>query len=151
MTTPSLFRAGRALSAVVLSCLVAGLATPASADAIAPTMSATAHASNKHKLKIEAGVSKSRIKLGETTKVTGSLKETGGLESAAIEGGEPIVVQRLAGNVWVDVASGTCRPNGNFSLSVSFSLRASLTLRVYHPETDLYWSASSSTFALLVI
>jgi hypothetical protein len=35
--------------------------------------------------------------------------------------------------------------------SLSFSIRASLTLRVYHPETDLYVSAVSSVIGLVVI
>jgi len=138
----------RILTALVIACTVAGLA-PAVASADPAPVPTAQQGHKKHKVKLEASAEKAKVKVGEETKIKGSLAELTGLESVSTS--EPIIVQRLDGNVWVDVATGGCRPNGIFRLSLSFSIRASLTLRVYHPETDLYVSATSSIFALLVI
>ena len=142
----------RLLSALAVSLLVAGLA-PAVASA-APATSAAPSASQghkKHKMKVDAKVAKSRIKAGETTQVRGNLTDLTPNESFGAITAEPVVVQRLQGSTWVDVADGTCSPDGAFVLDLSFSLHASLSLRVFHPETDLYVSAYSSIFALVVL
>ena len=138
----------RIFTALVIACTIAGLA-PAVANADPAPVPVAQQGHKKHKLKLEASADKSRVKVGEETKIKGSLAELTGLESATTN--EPIIVQRLDGHVWVDVATGGCRPNGNFRLNLSFTIRASLTLRVYHPETDLYVSATSSLIALVVI
>ncbi len=138
----------RILTALVIACTVAGLAPAVSSAATAPVPVAQ-QGHKKHKAKLDAGVEKAKVKVGEETKIKGSFADLGGLE--AVSGGEPVIVQKLVGNVWVNLTTGTCRPNGNFRFSLSFSLRASLTLRVFHPETDLYLSVSSNLFALVVI
>ncbi|WP_290058951.1 hypothetical protein [Amycolatopsis solani] len=142
MSKPSHF-----VSALVVACTVA-LAAPAIALAAAGPAPAAVHG-KKHKAKVEAKADKSRVKVGEETKIKGSFADLGGLESVA--GGEPVIVQQLQAGVWVNLTTGTCRPNGNFVFSLSFSVRASLTLRVYHPETELYVSAVSSVIGLVVI
>lgn len=135
------------VSALVIACTVA-LAAPAVALAAAGPAPAAVQG-HKHKAKLEAKADKSRVKVGEETKIKGSFADLGGQESVA--GGEPVIVQQLQAGVWVNLSTGTCRPNGNFVFSLSFSLRATLTLRVYHPETDLYVSAVSSVFGVVVI
>ncbi|UOX84985.1 hypothetical protein MUY14_24565 [Amycolatopsis sp. FBCC-B4732] len=141
MSKPSNF-----VSALVVACTVA-LAAPAVALAAAGPVPAAVQG-KKHKAKVEAQADKKSVKVGETAKIKGSFADLGGQESIA--GGEPVIVQQLRAGVWVDLSTGTCRPNGNFVFSLSFSVRASLTLRVYHPETELYVSAVSSVIGLVV-
>ncbi|MCR6488080.1 hypothetical protein M8542_35165 [Amycolatopsis sp. OK19-0408] len=136
------------VSALVIACTVA-LAAPAVALAATGPAPAVVHGKKKHKAKVDAKADKSRVKVGETTRIKGSFADLGGEE--AITGGEPVIVQQLRAGVWVNLTTGTCRPNGNFVFSLSFSVRASLTLRVFHPETDLYVSAVSSVIGLVVI
>jgi hypothetical protein len=144
MNTP--LSAKRILTALMISCCVAGLAPAAAIAAPAPVAS-----HHKHKVKLDAQLEKTRVNKGESTKIKGNLSELSGMES--VTGDEPLVVQRLdlATKTWVDVTSTSCRPNGRYSVSVSFSFSANLSLRIYHPETDLYASAYSSVFALLVL
>jgi len=60
-------------------------------------------------------------------------------------------VQQLQAGAWVNLADTTCRPNGGFSFSLSFSVSATVSLRLYHPESTLYAAAySSSTLTLRV-
>ncbi|WP_370972635.1 hypothetical protein [Amycolatopsis sp. cg9] len=143
MSKPSNF-----VSALVVACTVA-LAAPTVALAAGGPVPAAVQGSKKHKAKVEAKVEKNRVKVGEETKIKGSFADLGGQESVA--GGEPVIVQQLQAGVWVNLSTGTCRPNGNFVFSLSFSVRASVTLRVYHPETELYVSAVSSVIGLVVI
>ncbi|SEF34035.1 hypothetical protein SAMN05421837_107177 [Amycolatopsis pretoriensis] len=135
------------VSALVIACTVA-LAAPAVALAAAGPAPSVVQG-KKHKAKVEAKADKSRVKVGEETKIKGSFADLGGQES--LSGGEPVIVQQLKAGVWVNLSTGTCRPNGNFVFSLSFSLRATVTLRVFHPETDLYVSAVSSVFGVVVI
>ncbi|MFJ7217110.1 hypothetical protein [Amycolatopsis sp. NPDC098790] len=134
------------VSALVIACTVA-LAVPAAAVAV--TGPTAVQGPKKHKAKIEAKADKSRVKVGEETKIKGSFADLGGQES--LTGGEPVIVQQLQAGVWVNLSTGTCRPNGNFVLSLSFSVRASVSLRVFHPETDLYVSAVSGVFGVVVV
>ena len=136
------------VSALVVACTVA-LAAPAVAVAAGGPAPAVVQGHPKHKAKLEAKADKTQVKVGEETKIKGSFADLGGQESVA--GGEPVIVQQLQGGVWVNLSSGTCRPNGNFVFSLSFSVRATLSLRVYHPETDLYVSAVSSVIGLVVL
>ncbi|VVJ16774.1 Uncharacterised protein [Amycolatopsis camponoti] len=136
------------VSALVIACTVA-LAAPTVALAATGPAPAVVQGKKKHKAKVEAKADKNRVKVGEETKIKGSFADLGGQES--VSGGEPVIVQQLKAGVWVDLTTGTCRPNGNFVFSLSFSVRASLTLRVFHPETELYVSAVSSVIGLVVI
>ncbi|MDT7797275.1 MAG: hypothetical protein QOI78_708 [Actinomycetota bacterium] len=135
------------VSALVVACTVA-LAAPTVAMAAAGPAPAVVHG-KKHKAKLEAKAEKTRVKVGEETKIKGSFADLGGQES--VSGGEPVVVQQLRGNVWVDLTTGTCKPNGVFKFSVSFTIRANVTLRVFHPETDLYVSVASGLISLVVL
>jgi hypothetical protein len=135
------------VSALVIACTVA-LAAPT--VALAATGSAPAAVQGKkHKAKIEAKADKNRVKVGEEAKIKGSFADLGGQES--LSGGEPVIVQQLNAGVWVNLSTGTCRPNGNFVFSLSFSVRASLTLRVVHPETDLYVGVVSNLIGIVVV
>ncbi|MFE0026625.1 hypothetical protein [Amycolatopsis sp. NPDC059021] len=106
----------------------------------------------KGKVKVDAKLDKGKVKKGEKVKLTGKLgvEAPGGLD--AITTDEPLIVQQqVSAGAWIDIATSSCRPNGGFSLSLSFNVSASLSLRVYHPETTIYASAYSSVFALVVI
>jgi len=135
------------VSALVVACAVA-LAVPAVAAAAAGPAPAAVQG-HKHQAKLDANADKTHVKVGEETKIKGSFADLGRQES--FTGGEPVIVQQLQAGVWVNLSTGTCRPNGNFVFSLSFSVRASLSLRVYHPETDLYVSAVSSVIGLVVL
>ncbi|MEV7552504.1 hypothetical protein AB0N89_23075 [Amycolatopsis sp. NPDC089917] len=101
----------------------------------------------EEKVKIEAKADKSKVK-GRLDVVADSAAGEGRDATGALE---LIVVQKLVAGVWVDLSNGSCKPNGSFVLSLSFSVKASLTLRVYHPETTLYASATSSVFGVVVV
>ncbi|PXY25084.1 hypothetical protein [Prauserella endophytica] len=140
MVSTSSARRLRLLTAL-LACLVV-FAAPATA---------AASAGPKGQLKVHAKADKSVVKVNEKVKIKGGLDVlSGGSGHDATSGREPVLLQSLQAGVWVNVSTGWCRPNGGFSLSVSFDLAASLSLRVFHPETDLYASAYSGVFSLVV-
>ncbi|EMD23858.1 hypothetical protein [Amycolatopsis azurea] len=136
------------VTGIVLAGLVpaAAVASPAS-----PTSSEQTSVYKKKKVKLEAKADKSKVKVGEETKLKGRLDVVADDGRDAADALELIIVQKLVAGVWVDLSNGSCRPNGSFSLSLSFSVKASLTLRVYHPETTLYASATSSVFGVVVV
>jgi len=136
------------VTGIVLAGLVpaAAVASPAS-----PTSSEQTSVHKKKKVKLEAKADKSKVKVGEETKLKGRLDVVADDGRDAADALELIIVQKLVAGVWVDLSNGSCRPNGSFSLSLSFSVKASLTLRVYHPETTLYASATSSVFGVVVV
>jgi hypothetical protein len=135
------------VSALVIACTVALAAPTVALAATGPAPAAVQ--GKKHKAKLEAKAEKTRVKVGEETKIKGSFADLGGQES--LSGGEPVVVQQLKGGVWVDLTTGTCKPNGVFKFSVSFRIRANVTLRVFHPETELYVGVVSSLIGIVVI
>jgi hypothetical protein len=114
-------RITRCLAALVL-CLVAIVMTPAVSSAAPAAAPPTA--------KLEAKLLDSKVKVNSKARIRGKLDLD--VRAAALE---PVVVQRLEAGVWVDVQSTTCRPNNSFLLSVSFSISASYTLRLFHPTT----------------
>lgn len=136
------------VSALVIACTVA-LAAPTVALAATGPAPAAVQGKKKHKAKLEAKAEKTRVKVGEETKIKGSFADLGGQES--VSGGEPVIVQQLKAGVWVDLTTGTCKPNGVFRFSVSFRIRANVTLRVFHPETELYVGVVSSLIGIVVI
>ncbi|NKQ54795.1 hypothetical protein HFP15_18075 [Amycolatopsis sp. K13G38] len=108
-----------------------------------------APAAPKAKVAVHAKAEKDRVRVGEKLKIDGSLDLA---RESRIDGGtEPVVVQSLQGGMWVDLDSDSCHPDGTFGISVSFDFSAQLTLRVFHPETDLYASAYSDVFGVLVL
>ncbi|WP_181771082.1 hypothetical protein [Amycolatopsis pittospori] len=132
----------RAFTALAISCaLVAGLAPAASA--IGSPVPAAPEISKK-KVKLDASLSKKQAKVNEKVTLKGALREEGA-RADGTESLEAIIVQQLQGSVWVNIADTTCRPNSTFSLKLSFSLSAVITLRAYHPETTLYASAYTSS------
>ncbi len=158
MNNTPISRIARAFTVLVAGCVLAGL-VPATSAAAAPASSSSSEQSSVHKkkkkVKLEAKADKDKVKVGENTKVKGRLDVVaeGGDAVEGTEALELVIVQKLVAGVWVDLTTSQarCKPNGKFVLNLSFSLRASLTLRVYHPETDLYLSATSSIFGLVVI
>ena len=152
MTKKSVRVAGLAV-AIVVGCV--GLATPAAAGSVGVTGGSVAGIAHKSPVKLDAKPDKSTVKVGEHTKIRGHLTLSpadGGAVAAAPAGGVDVVfVQRLVAGVWVNIVSRPCAAGGDFSFDVSFTVAASLTLRVFAPETDIYAAASSDVFALVVI
>lgn len=127
------------LVALLVGCTMLAAAPAATATPAAP----------KSKIHVHAKADKDRVRVGEKVKISGGLDESA---ASRMDGGaEPVIVQSLQAGVWVDLSTGSCRPNGLFSINLSFSVSAQLTLRVYHPETAVYASAYSSVFGLLVL
>ncbi|EME62904.1 hypothetical protein H074_06734 [Amycolatopsis decaplanina DSM 44594] len=123
---------------------MAGLAPAASAtDSPAPVPAAAE--AGKKKVKLDASLNKKEAKVNEKVTLKGSLQAEEGARSDGTDSLEAIIVQQLQGSVWVNIADTTCRPNSTFSLQLSFSLSAVITLRAYHPETTLYASAYTSS------
>ncbi|WP_410588625.1 hypothetical protein [Amycolatopsis sp. lyj-23] len=131
--------ARRILSALVVGLFLAGLA-PAVAGA-APLSSAAVEAGKK-KVAVEGKLGKDHVKVNERVDLKGNLKVLGAARS---EGSvETVVVQQLKAGAWVNIADTNCRPNGGFSVNLSFSVSATVSLRLYHPETTLYAAAYSA-------
>ncbi|RSM60924.1 hypothetical protein DMH03_19590 [Amycolatopsis sp. WAC 01376] len=135
----------RAFAALAISCaLVAGLAPAASAIGAPAPVPASSEAGKK-KVKLDASLSKKQVKVNEKVTLKGSLRAEDGARTDGTDSLEAIIVQQLQGSVWVNIADTTCRPNSTFSLKLSFSFSAVITLRAYHPETTLYASAYTSS------
>jgi len=142
--------AGMRMSPLVrtLAALTVGCAALTATPVIASAAPAAVHAPAKHKMKVQAAAAKGKVKKGEHTQVKGRIDD---LARSNATGTETLFVQQLQAGVWVNVFSDTCRPNGAFDIDVSFNVSATLSLRVYHPESTLYVSAYSDVFALVVI
>lgn len=123
----------RVLAAIVF-CLVAVVSAPAAAPAQAAEV--------PPKAKLEAKLLDSKVKVNAKARIHGKLDID--TRAAALE---PVVVQRLEAGVWVDVLASTCRPNQSFRLSVSFSISATITLRLFNPTTAVV----SNTLQLTVL
>lgn len=130
----------RALLALVAGCLLL-TAVPAAAATPNP-----AGAEVLKGVKVHAKADKEKVKVNEKVRIRGALEVPARSEAA-----ETVIIQSLQAGVWVDLRSTSCRPNASFSLNLSFSVSAQLTLRAYHPATTLYATAVSETFLLLVI
>ncbi|WP_026360501.1 hypothetical protein [Amycolatopsis nigrescens] len=139
--------ARRVLVALAVCCATAGFA-PAASAASSPSTTPAVSAVDGQGVKVHAKLDKSQVKVGEKVKLKGSLHA---LSPARSDGLELLLVQRLSAGVWVDVNSTNCRPNGSYSLSLSFQFSAQLTLRVFHPATTLYAAASSELVTLAVL
>ncbi|RZQ63754.1 hypothetical protein [Amycolatopsis suaedae] len=126
--------------------ILLALATAFALVLAAPVSSAAETAGKP--LKVHAKLDKSQVKVGEKVKLKGSLEVVAGDHAAGLE---PLLVQKLEAGAWVTIADTSCRPNGRYSLSLSFHVAASLSLRVFYPGTTLYASTSSSVLGLVVI
>ncbi len=142
--------AGRILSALVISIALAGLAPALAAPAgAAPLTSATE--AGKGKVKVDGKLGKDHVKVNEKVDLKGNLKVLDAARTDGTQSVETVIVQQLQAGAWVNLANTTCRPNGGFSFNLSFSLSATVSLRLYHPETTLYAAAySASTLTLRV-
>lgn len=144
------FSARRILSALVISIAVAGLVPAVAGPASAAPGTASVEA-GKGTVKVDGKLGKDHVKVNEKVSLKGSLKVLDAARADGTESLEAVFVQQLQAGVWVNIADTSCRPNGSFSLSLSFSLSATISLRLYHPETTLYAAAySSSTLVLRV-
>jgi hypothetical protein len=140
--------AGRMLSALVISTALAGLVPALANPAAAAPLTSFAEA-GKGKVKVDGKLGKDHVKVNEKVDLKGKLEVLGA--SRAEQALETVIVQQLQGGTWVNLAGTTCRPNGGFSFRLSFSLSATVSLRLYHPETTLYAAAySASTLTLRV-
>jgi hypothetical protein len=136
------------LTALVLSTALAGLVPALAAPAGAAPLSSAVEA-GKGKVKVDGKLGKDHVKVNEKVDLKGNLQV---LDAARTDQSvEAVIVQQLQAGAWVNIADTTCRPNGNFSVSLSFSLSATVSLRLFHPETTLYAAAySASTLTLRV-
>lgn len=152
MTKKSVRAAGIA-SAIVVGCV--GLAAPAAAGSVGVPGWSVAGSVHKSPVKVDAKPDKSKVKVGEHTKIRGRLTLShagaGAAAAAPADGVDVVFAQQLVAGVWVNLGSSPCAPGDDFSIDVSFSVAATLSLRVYAPETDVYAAASSDVFALVVI
>ncbi len=154
-TTPS--RRPARFAGLVLAVILAGLAvtgTPAQATTTHNTPG-TSQADARKPVRVLAKADKIRVHKSEAVHIRGHLSTqlsatttTTPTQSAELDA---LFVQQLQAGVWVNIAGGGCEPDGDFDFSVSFQLSATVQLRVYHPETDLYAAAFSDVFALVVI
>ncbi|MEQ0564639.1 hypothetical protein ABJI51_36660 [Amycolatopsis sp. NEAU-NG30] len=145
------FSASRIFSALVISIAVAGLAPALAAPATAAPGTAAVAEAGKGKVKLDGKLGKDHVKVNEKVDLKGNLKVLDAARADGTQTLEAVVVQQLQAGVWVDLANTSCRPNGGFSFSLSFSLSATVSLRLYHPESTLYAAAySSSTLTLRV-
>ncbi|QUQ65870.1 hypothetical protein [Kutzneria sp. CA-103260] len=133
----------RTLAALTVGC-AAFAVTPVAASAAPAAVQAPA----KHKMKVQAAAVKGKVKKHEKTQVKGRIDDAARSVDADAE---TLIVQELQAGAWVNVATGGCRPNGAFSIDVSFDVSATLSLRVFHPESTLYAAAYSDVFALVVL
>lgn len=124
----------RLLAALVL-CLAVVVAGPAAAASATPTAPG--------KPTLTAKLVEKKVKVHGKAHIKGKLDVP---DSRGERGLEPIIVQKLVAGVWVDVTTGTCRPNYTFKLSVSFTVAAEYQLRLYHPVS----AVASATLLLTV-
>ncbi|ADJ44178.1 hypothetical protein AMES_2355 [Amycolatopsis mediterranei S699] len=139
---------GRIISALVISVAIGGLAPALVSPAGAASLSSSVEA-GKGKVKVEGKLGKDHVKVNEKVDLKGNLQVLDAARSEQTV--ETVIVQQLQAGAWVNIADTTCRPNGGFSFSLSFNLSATVSLRLYHPETALYAAAySASTLTLRV-
>ncbi|WP_410568682.1 hypothetical protein [Amycolatopsis sp. cmx-4-61] len=133
--------ASRILSALAIGIALVGLAPAVAAPAGAAPLSSAVEA-GKGKVKVEGKLGKDHVKVNEKVDLKGNLKV---VDAPRSEGSlEAVIVQQLQAGAWVNIADTTCRPNGGFSVRLSFSVSATVSLRLYHPETALYAAAYSA-------
>ncbi|MBC6447990.1 hypothetical protein [Actinokineospora xionganensis] len=138
----------RLLTALMLCCaMLVPMTGTAAATPAAPATAEHDATADKVKAKVNAKLLDTKVKVNADARIDGKLE----LPKNNARSLELIVVQRLVAGAWVDVSTGSCRPNYSFRLSVSFSIAATYTLRVYYPETATATAAASGTFNLTVL
>jgi len=118
---------------IALLCLVPLVAGPATTSAGATT---------DGKARLSAQLLDKKVKVDAKARIMGELD----MDTRDGRSQQPIVVQKFAGGVWVDVLNTSCRPNYTFRLNVSFSVAADYQLRVYYPTA----AVASATLLLTV-
>lgn len=138
----------RLLSALMLCCaMLVPMTGTAAATTAAPVTAEHDATASKVKAKVNAKLVDTKVKVNADARIDGRLDLPTNNNARSLE---LIVVQRLVAGAWVDVSTGSCRPNSTFRLTVSFSIAATYTLRVYYPETATATAAVSSSFTLNV-
>jgi hypothetical protein len=112
------------------------------ATLVAGPASTSAGATTDGKTKLSATLLDKKVKVNDKARIKGQLD----VDTRDGRSLEPIIVQKLEAGVWVNVLTTDCRPNYTFRLTVSFSIAADYSLRVYHPSTAVF----SSTLLLRV-
>lgn len=127
-------------------CLATMVAMSATSASAAPVTAGSEITTPAHaKAKLQGKLLDSKVKVNAKARIRGRLDL---LDTRSAERGlELVVVQKLVAGAWIDVLSTPCRPNSTFRLSVSFSLSAEYSLRLFHPTT----AVSSNTFVLSVL
>ncbi len=142
-----------ALVATVLGCALLTATPPAMASQAgsAPAQHADQFAP-KQKVKIKAKVDKKKVKANGKVRIDGRFElEKGGRGQDALGSGATKVYlqQQLSTGLWVDLRTAPCLPHGTFRFNLKVS--TTLTVRVYHPETTIYTSASSELFTIIAL
>ncbi|HWC81002.1 MAG TPA: hypothetical protein VG756_13690 [Pseudonocardiaceae bacterium] len=119
-------------------------------------VSADASPLGKHHVKLSAGPVKSRVHKGDQVRIHGHMASapdtTGRALMAATDTSATLYLQEeTQAGVWVNLADTNCRPDNDFDIGLRLNVSATLSLRVFAPETALYASATSSVFALVVL
>ncbi|MFB9925614.1 hypothetical protein ACFORO_36705 [Amycolatopsis halotolerans] len=131
---------------LALSLALSGLClTAVPAQAAVP---AAHQAAKKKPVHIKAGPVKSRVHKGEQIRIHGHVA-TG---PAGRADDEILYLQEeTQAGVWVNLASASCLPDNDFDLGLRLNVSGTLTLRVFHPETTLFATATSEVFAVVVL
>ena len=137
-------RVAATVLAILLGCLTLSAA------------SASAEPMGKHHVKLSAGPVKNHVHKGEQVRIHGHMASASdGTRSpmAAVADLSDVLYlqQETQAGVWVNLASTNCEPDNDFDIGLRLNVSATLTLRVFAPETSLYASATSSVFALVVL
>jgi hypothetical protein len=128
--------------AVLLGCLALSTAVPSGP--------ATASPLDKRPVKLSAAPVKAKVHRGEQVRIHGHLANGAAARTTDLTDALYLEEETQAG-VWVNLASTACEPDHDFDISLSLNVAATVNLRVFAPETDIYASATSSVFALIVI
>lgn len=136
------------IAATVLAILLGCLALSAA--------SASAEPMGKHHVKLSAGPVKNRVHKGEQVRIHGhmaSAPDSTRSPMAAVSDTSDVLYlqEETQAGVWVNLASTNCWPDNDFDIGLRLNVSATLSLRIFAPETALYASATSSVFALVVL
>ncbi len=137
-------RVAATILAILLGCLTLSAA------------SASAEPMGKHHVKLTAAPVKSHVHKGEQVRIHGHLASVAGtghtpMAATTLTADDLYLQEETSAGVWVNLDNTGCYPDDDFDFNLSFSVSASLTLRIFAPETDMYAAAYSDVFALVVL
>ncbi|MER6765851.1 MULTISPECIES: hypothetical protein [Amycolatopsis] len=136
---------------LALSLALGGLCLAAPAEAAVPQANAPAahQAGKKTPVHIKAGPVKAKVHKGEQLRIHGHFAT--GPAGRADDGGLLYLQEQTQAGAWVNLASASCAPDNDFDLGIRLNVSATLTLRVYHPESTLFATAVSAVFTVVVL